>query len=179
MKSGNGVYTETRGLDTSRNRQLSYPQLQLAFKPQLNKLPLELTTSSSSHLHKRITTHKDIYGDKLTDKPDIRYETRFHALVYTIAPNGPHMSHLGSHEASESSCLNGTLHAGAGTFRNDPCLPRSSSSRKIVTAYPEACNRADVIRSTSMTGTLQRRSTLGFGIRLEDIPTARKISLGM
>ncbi|XXH03196.1 hypothetical protein Hte_009593 [Hypoxylon texense] len=179
VKSGNDECAETRGLDVSRGRQLSYPQFIL--QPQLN-LPLGLPTSSSSHLHKRPASQKDIYGDKLMEKSDMRYETRFHGLVYTIAPNGvsgPHMSHLGSHKASESACPNGTLHAGAGTGRNDPYLPRSSSPRKIVTAYPEAYNRADVVSPAIMTGASRRPSILSFGMRLDNIPIAREISVGM
>lgn len=46
------------------------------------------------------------------------------------------MSHLGSYKASESSCQNGFLQAGAGTLRNELDLPQAPSLEEMMKPRP-------------------------------------------
>lgn len=123
------------GLNTILTRWPSYAQRTVDPR---SCLPLRLTTSSSD-LRKRVDvdSQNKFYDDKLTDIPDIRRETRLHACNYLIAPMevpDPHMSHLGSYKASESSSSSRSLQVGAGTLRNNPDRTQSSPARNLVEA---------------------------------------------
>lgn len=89
-------------------------------------MPLKLTTSCDS-------------------RKDDRVETRLHTIIYGTAPrdeSDPGASNLGSSSVSESSCSNLSIHAGAGTVRNDPDLLRASSLRQLSKAYPDLSDAA-------------------------------------
>ncbi|KAI1453943.1 hypothetical protein F4805DRAFT_461219 [Annulohypoxylon moriforme] len=116
----------------------------LGFGPDV-LVPLELTTSCDSWKSTDIDGKGELYDDKLTNYLDDRGETRLHTHVYSIAPrdeSDPGASYLGSCSVSESSCSSSSLHAGAGTVRNDPDLLRVPSLRQLSKARPDLFDAA-------------------------------------
>lgn len=108
-------------------------------------MPLKLTTSCDSRKGTEVYSQEEIYDDKLTNYSDDRVETRLHTIIYGTAPrdeSDPGASNLGSSSVSESSCSNLSIHAGAGTVRNDPDLLRASSLRQLSKAYPDLSDAA-------------------------------------
>ncbi|KAI1380055.1 hypothetical protein F4677DRAFT_303068 [Hypoxylon crocopeplum] len=96
----------------------------LAFETYVSFMSSELTTcSSDSHDRADLDANRQLYDDKLTPGPEIPCETRLHTSIYSVAPkdvSDPHISHLGSSKASESSSSSWCPRAGAGTSRTNP-----------------------------------------------------------
>ncbi|KAI0884024.1 uncharacterized protein GGS22DRAFT_195123 [Annulohypoxylon maeteangense] len=102
-------------------------------------VPIKLTTSYDSRESADVDGRGELYDDKLTNYLDNRGETRLHTHFYSIASKDPY---LGSYSANESSCSIFSLHAGAGTVRNDPDLLRVPSLRQLSKAHPDLFDAA-------------------------------------